>query len=346
MSKHRLVCNMKTAKDTSLSKALEAARLQNKGLPPRYQEGKDPFWIKAIVLVVKRSMEECYCFYEQNAERYMKLIQDFGNPSPIVSIKSIHPFMYLDSDQFIPKGGIDAKRAYLKELLHNDPDSTDVDNLSASEIEHILLEKAIAQQLLNDEVNRQQNLRNEGSDIDGSNFDEADRVRFEMELDAMKRDGSSQEEMDAFRYAFEHRNDPTGEDLPYLSVEDRTRLEMELKDESLNDEKPVSVEGEFDEPDIDIDELRKASEKYRKEQIKIAKRKWKRAFDGEGNLRKGFVCENEYGEKEDIETLQLPDVKQKPEVKRAPGRPRKSTKKPTARKSTSTRKTTSRKTKK
>lgn len=346
MSKHRLVCNMKTAKDISLSKALEAARLQTKGLPPRYQEGKDPFWIKAIVLVVKRSMEECYCFYEQNAERYMKLIQDFGNPSPIVSIKSIHPFMYLDSDQFIPKGGIDAKRAYLKELLHNDPDSTDVDNLSASEIEHILLEKAIAQQLLNDEVNRQQNLRNEGSDIDGSNFDEADRVRFEMELDAMKRDGSSQEEMDAFRYAFEHRNDPTGEDLPYLSVEDRTRLEMELKDESLNDEKPVSVEGEFDEPDIDIDELRKASEKYRKEQIKIAKRKWKRAFDGEGNLRKGFVCENEYGEKEDIETLQLPDVKQKPEVKRAPGRPRKSTKKPTARKSTSTRKTTSRKTKK
>lgn len=337
---------MKTAKDTSLSKALEAARLQTKGLPPRYQEGKDPFWIKAIVLVVKRSMEECYCFYEQNAERYMKLIQDFGNPSPIVSIKSIHPFMYLDSDQFIPKGGIDAKRAYLKELLHNDPDSTDVDNLSASEIEHILLEKAIAQQLLNDEVNRQQNLRNEGSDIDGSNFDEADRVRFEMELDAMKRDGSSQEEMDAFRYAFEHRNDPTGEDLPYLSVEDRTRLEMELKDESLNQEKPVSVEGEFDEPDIDIDELRKASEEYRKEQIKIAKRKWKRAFDGEGNLRKGFVCENEYGEKEDIETLQLPDVKQKPEVKRAPGRPRKSTKKPTARKGTSTRKTTSRKTKK
>lgn len=337
---------MKTAKDTSLSKALEAARLQTKGLPPRYQEGKDPFWIKAIVLVVKRSMEECYCFYEQNAERYMKLIQDFGNPSPIVSIKSIHPFMYLDSDQFIPKGGIDAKRAYLKELLHNDPDSTDVDNLSASEIEHILLEKAIAQQLLNDEVNRQQNLRNEGSDIDGSNFDEADRVRFEMELDAMKRDGSSQEEMDAFRYAFEHRNDPTGEDLPYLSVEDRTRLEMELKDESLNDEKPVSVEGEFDEPDINIDELRKASEEYRKEQIKIAKRKWKRAFDGEGNLRKGFVCENEYGEKEDIETLQLPDVKQKPEVKRAPGRPRKSTKKPTSRKGTSTRKTTSRKTKK
>lgn len=336
---------MKTAKETSLSMALEEARLQNKGLPPRYQDGKDPFWIKAIVLVMKRNMEECYCFYEQNADRYMRLIQDFGTPSPVISIKSIHPFMYLDSDQFIPKGGIDAKRAYLKELLHNDPDSTDVDNLSASEIEHILLEKAIAQQLLNDEVNRQQNLRNEGSDIDGSNFDEADRVRFEMELDAMKRDGSSQEEMDAFKYAFEHRNDPTGEDLPYLSVEDRTRLEMELKDEKQN-EKPVSVEGEFDEPDIDIDELRKASEEYRKEQIKIAKRKWKRAFDGDANLRKGFVCENEYGEKEDIETLQLPDAEQKQEVKRAPGRPRKSAKKTTSRKSTGTRKTTSRKTKK
>lgn len=336
---------MKTAKETSLSRALEDARLQNKGLPPRYQDGKDPFWIKAIVLVMKRNMEECYCFYEQNADRYMRLIQDFGTPSPVISIKSIHPFMYLDSDQFIPKGGIDAKRAYLKELLDNDPDGIDVDNLSASEVEHILLEKAIAQQLLNDEVNRQQNLRNEGSDIDGSNFDEADRVRFEMELDAMKRDGSSQEEMDAFKYAFEHRNDTTGEDLPYLSVEDRTRLEMELKDEKQN-EKPVSVEGEFDEPDIDINELRKASEEYRKEQVKIAKRKWKRAFDGDANLRKGFVCENEYGEKEDIETLQLPDAEQKPEVKRAPGRPRKSAKKTTARKSTGTRKNTSRKAKK
>jgi hypothetical protein len=336
---------MKTAKETSLSRALEEARLQNKGLPPRYQDGKDPFWIKAIVLVMKRNMEECYCFYEQNADRYMRLIQDFGTPSPVISIKSIHPFMYLDSDQFIPRGGIDAKRAYLKELLDNDTDGIDVDNLSASEVEHILLEKAIAQQLLNDEVNRQQNLRNEGSDIDGSNFDEADRVRFEMELDAMKRDGSSQEEMDAFKYAFEHRNDPTGEDLPYLSVEDRTRLEMELKDEKQN-EKSVSVEGEFDEPDIDIDKLRKASEEYRKEQIKIAKRKWKRAFDGDANLRKGFVCENEFGEKEEIETLQLPDAEQKPEVKRAPGRPRKSAKKTTARKSTGTRKSTSRKTKK
>lgn len=336
---------MKTAKETSLIMALEEARLQNKGLPPRYQDGKDPFWIKAIVLVMKRNMEECYCFYEQNADRYMRLIQDFGTPSPVISIKSIHPFMYLDSDQFIPKGGIEAKRAYLKELLDDDPDGTDVDNLSASEVEHILLEKAISQQLLNDDVNRQQNLRNEGSDIDGSNFDEADRVRFEMELDAMKRDGSSQEEMDAFKYAFEHRNDPTGEDLPYLSVEDRTRLEMELKDEKQN-EKPVSVEGEFDEPDIDINELRKSSEEYRKEQIKIAKRKWKRAYDGDANLRKGFVCENEYGEKEDIETLQLPEAEQKPEVKRAPGRQRKSAKKTTARKSTGTRKTTSRKTKK
>lgn len=336
---------MKTAKETSLSRALEEARLQNKGIPPRYQDGKDPFWIKAIVLVMKRNMEECYCFYEQNADRYMRLIKDFGTPSPVISIKSIHPFMYLDIDQFIPKGGIEAKRAYLKELLDDYPDGTDVDNLSASEVEHILLEKAIAQQLLNDEVNRQQNLRNEGSDIDGSNFDEADRVRFEMELDAMKRDGSSQEEMDAFKYAFEHRNDQTGEDLPYLSVEDRMRLEMELKDEKQN-EKPVSVEGEFDEPDIDIDELRKASEEYRKEQIKIAKRKWKRAFDGDANLRKGFVCENEFGEKEDIETLQLPDVEKKPEVKRAPGRPRKSTKKPTTRKSTNTRKTASSKTRK
>lgn len=87
-------------KEESLDRALEAASLQTKGLPKRYTDGKDPFWIMAVVLVQKRNLEECYCIYQQNADKYMKLLQDFGTPSPIMSIKSIHPYMYLDEAQF------------------------------------------------------------------------------------------------------------------------------------------------------------------------------------------------------------------------------------------------------
>ena len=53
-------------KEESLDKALEAASLQTKGLPKRYTDGKDPFWIMAVVLVQKRNLAECYCIYQQN----------------------------------------------------------------------------------------------------------------------------------------------------------------------------------------------------------------------------------------------------------------------------------------
>jgi hypothetical protein len=97
-------------KEESLDRALEAASLQTKGLPKRYTDGKDPFWIMAVVLVQKRNLEECYCIYQQNADKYMKLLQDFGTPSPIMSIKSIHPYMYLDEAQFLSISYFSVKR--------------------------------------------------------------------------------------------------------------------------------------------------------------------------------------------------------------------------------------------
>lgn len=45
-------------KEESLDRALEAASLQTKGLPKRYTDGKDPFWIMAVVLVQTRNLEE------------------------------------------------------------------------------------------------------------------------------------------------------------------------------------------------------------------------------------------------------------------------------------------------
>ena len=62
---------MKSAKEISLENALRSAGLETIGLPPKYRKDKDTFWIMALVLVRKTSMEECYCIYRHRADGYM-----------------------------------------------------------------------------------------------------------------------------------------------------------------------------------------------------------------------------------------------------------------------------------
>ena len=185
-------------KEESLDKALEAASLQAKGLPKRYTDGKDPFWIMAVVLVQKRNLEECYCIYQQNADKYMKLLQDFGTPSPIMSIKSIHPYMYLDEAQFLPSGCIEAKKNFLKNELGEDPMAYEVDEMTESDVNHALLEIAIDKQMRADEENKKINVLNEGSDLDGTRFEDIERQKFEFELAEMRKDGCSKKEIKEF----------------------------------------------------------------------------------------------------------------------------------------------------
>lgn len=317
-------------KEDSLRRALEATALQQRGLPPRYTEGKDGFWIKALVLVQKRSLEECYCLYQQNADKYMRLVQDFGTPSPIMTVKSIHPFLYLDDARFIPVGSIADKKDYLKRELGEDTRAYEVDDMTPAEVNHLCLELAIEQQLNADEHDRQMNIANEGSDLDGTNIEDIERQQFEIEYAQMKKDGCSKAELKAFKADFDAKHKPKdvvnpddeAENEPSISEADRLRMEMESRDLQKEQEKEFSVEGEFDAPKLDYEAVKAASEEYRKEQIRIAKRKWKRDFDGNRDLRAGFSCENEQGEKEEVETLQLPENKVV-EVKRKPGRPKK-----------------------
>lgn len=322
------------AKEDSLRKALEAASLQQRGLPPRLTANKGGFWIKAIVLVQKRNLEECYCLYQQNEDGYMRLLRDFGSPSQILCIKSIHPYMYLDAAQFMPSGGLASKRFFYKNVLGGEQGGIDVDALDEAELDKLLLRNAINAQLAAEESARQQNLRDEGSDLDGTNNEDIARVRFEAELESLKRSGASKSEMAAFKESFERSisdKSSSGGDV-FLPEDEKIRQEMESADTLEREEPPVSVAGEFDAPEIDLAELRKATEEYRKEQILVAKRKWKREHDGEACVRSGFACVNESGEKEEIETLQLPDINQAPEQKRKPGRPKKRTASPTTRK--------------
>ena len=308
-------------KEESLDRALEAASLQTKGLPKRYTDGKDPFWIMAVVLVQKRNLEECYCIYQQNADKYMKLLQDFGTPSPIMSIKSIHPYMYLDENQFMPSGCIEAKKNFLKNELGEDPMAYEVDEMTESDVNHALLEIAIDKQMRADEENKKINVLNEGSDLDGTRFEDVERQKFEFELAEMRKDGCSKNEIKEFIDEYNASHKQKADDEPYISEEDRIHQKMESKDVEKTPE--CSIEGEFDAPEIDYDKLHEESEAFKKEQLKVAKRKWKRAYDADAEKRDGREFENEFGEDEECETLQLPNKEAVP-VKRKPGRPKKS----------------------
>lgn len=314
-------------KESSLNKALEAAGLQVRGLPHQYKDGKDPFWIKAVVLVQKRSLEECYCIYQQNADRYMSLLQDFGTPSPIMTIKSIHPYIYLDEIRFLPTGCLESKKDFLKHELGEDPRAMEVDDMTEPDVMHMLVEYGIKRQLECLEEDRKANVLNEGSDVDGTNFEDIERQKLETEISFMKKDGCSKAEIKAYREDFEKRfnNRESDDDSQYLSEDERLRLEIESKElgEQEKKESEVSVEGEFDEAEIDYSKIVAESEERRQELIKQAKRKWKREHDRNDEVRKGYACENEFGEKEEVETLQMPPKVEKPVAKRKPGRPKK-----------------------
>ena len=72
---------------------------------------------------------------------------------------------------------------------------------------------------------------------------------------------------------------------------------MESKD--IEKAPECSIEGEFDAPEIDYDKLHEESEAFKKEQLKVAKRKWKRAYDADAEKRDGREFENEFGEDEE-----------------------------------------------
>lgn len=137
----------------------------------------------------------------------------------------------------------------------------------------------------------------------------------------MRKDGCSKKEIKEFIDEYNASHKQKADDEPYISEEDRIHQKMESKDVEKTPE--CSIEGEFDAPEIDYDKLHEESEAFKKEQLKVAKRKWKRAYDADSEKREGREFENEFGEDEECETLQLPNKEAVP-VKRKPGRPKKS----------------------
>ena len=142
---------MANIKEESLSKALSAKRIPD--LPKQYREDSGEYWLEAIVLVRKLNMSQSYAVAKRDADGKITYTADFGDISPISGLISIHPYMYLNKERYMPFETMVQKRHALKEYLGGDDEVIEaVDDMADEDVEHSLLEIAINSQYTGESI--------------------------------------------------------------------------------------------------------------------------------------------------------------------------------------------------
>ena len=142
---------MANIKEESLSKALSAKRIPD--LPKQYREDSGEYWLEAIVLVRKLNMSQSYAVAKRDADGKISYTADFGDISPISGLISIHPYMYLNKERYMPFETMVQKRHALKEYLGGDDEVIEaVDDMTDEDVEHSLLEIAINSQYAGESI--------------------------------------------------------------------------------------------------------------------------------------------------------------------------------------------------
>lgn len=147
---------MANIKEESLSKALSAKRIPD--LPKQYREDSGEYWLEAIVLVRKLNMSQSYAVAKRDADGKISYTADFGDISPISGLISIHPYMYLNKERYMPFETMVQKRHALKEYLGGDEEVIEaVDDMTDEDVEHSLLEIAINSQYAGESIAKTHN---------------------------------------------------------------------------------------------------------------------------------------------------------------------------------------------
>ena len=142
---------MANIKEESLSKALSAKRIPD--LPKQYREDSGEYWLEAIVLVRKLNMSQSYAVAKRDADGKISYTADFGDISPISGLISIHPYMYLNKERYMPFETMEQKRHALKEYLGGDDEVIEaVNDMTDEDVEHSLLEIAINSQYAGESI--------------------------------------------------------------------------------------------------------------------------------------------------------------------------------------------------
>ena len=132
-------------KEQSLSKALSARGLTE--LPKQYRDDCGEFWLEAVVLVRKQNLTQSYCLAKRDADGKISYIADYGMMSPISGLISIHPYMYLDKETYMPYENIEQMRHALVQYIGGDEEAKEaVDELPDSEVQYQILQIAIDSQ--------------------------------------------------------------------------------------------------------------------------------------------------------------------------------------------------------
>lgn len=132
-------------KEQSLSKALSAKGLTE--LPKQYRDDCGEFWLEAVVLVRKQNLTQSYCLAKRDADGKISYIADYGIMSPISGLISIHPYMYLDKETYMPYENIEQMRHALIQYIGGDEEAKEaVDELPDSEVQYQILQIAIDSQ--------------------------------------------------------------------------------------------------------------------------------------------------------------------------------------------------------
>lgn len=142
---------MANIKEQSLSKALTAKMLPD--LPKQYRDDCGEYWLEAIVLVRKLNMSQSYAVAKRDADGKISYTADFGDISPISGLISIHPYMYLNKEKYMPFETIEQKRIALVKYIGDDEESKEaVDDMTDEEVEHAVLEIAINSQYAGESI--------------------------------------------------------------------------------------------------------------------------------------------------------------------------------------------------
>ena len=136
---------MANIKEESLSRALSAKCLPE--LPKQYRDDCGEYWLEAIVLVKKQNLTQSYCLAKRDADGKISYVADYGMMSPISGLISIHPYMYLDKETYMPYENIEQMRHALVQYIGGDEEAKEaVDELPDSEVQYQILQIAIDSQ--------------------------------------------------------------------------------------------------------------------------------------------------------------------------------------------------------
>ena len=98
-------------------------------------------------------MSQSYAVAKRDADGKISYTADFGDISPISGLISIHPYMYLNKERYMPFETMEQKRHALKEYLGGDEEVIEaVDDMTDEDVEHSLLEIAINSQYAGESI--------------------------------------------------------------------------------------------------------------------------------------------------------------------------------------------------